>query len=70
MDSAGKVRFVTRSGTCVVVRIIGRRFGLVDGYPRLDRVVVISRRRVACAFTSCVCRKYLGVSVNVEQYPR
>ena len=33
MDSAGKVRVVTRSGTCVVVRIIGRRFGLVDGYP-------------------------------------
>ena len=56
-ESAGNVRVVTRSGECVVVRIISRRFDHLNWGRVISKVVVISRRRHVCSSTSCVCRK-------------
>ena len=54
---AGNVGVVTRSGVCVVVCIIGHRFGPVDWNNLLGKVVVISRRRVVRSSTLCMCHK-------------
>ena len=54
-ESVGSVRVVTRSGVCVVVCIISRRFNRVDWGYVLGKVVVISSRYRVCSSTSCVC---------------
>ena len=55
MEPAGKVIVVTRSGTCVAVRIIGIHLGCVDWNRVLGKLVAISRRCVVYSSTSCVC---------------
>ena len=49
------MRVVTKSGTCVVVRKIGRRRGRSDKDGVIGSVVVNSRRRVVRSVTVCVC---------------
>ena len=42
-EFCGEVRIINRSRVCVVVRIIDRRLGRVDGEHVLGKITVISR---------------------------